>query len=116
MMKALKRYDLWALLLVLVIGWNARGAKLAEAAQSLPVLRVQVALSPAARKTLMQGRESITVSASWYGWPVSQKQTSADEVGQINLGREEINLPAEGGMVVSVKPLPPVILVPGSLG
>lgn len=98
MMKALKRYDLWALLSVLVIGWNARGAKLAEAAESLPVLRVQVALSPAARKTLMQGRESITVSASWYGWPVSQKQTSADEVGQINLGRAEINLPTGGGM------------------
>jgi hypothetical protein len=99
MMKALKRYDLWTLLLALSIGWNARGAKLAEAAQFLPVLQVQVALSPEARKTLMQGNESITVSASWYGWPVPQRQASADEVGQINLGRAEINLPSEGGMV-----------------
>lgn len=32
----------------------ARGAKLAEAAQSLPILRVQVLLSPVARKTLMR--------------------------------------------------------------
>jgi len=97
-MKAFKRYDLWALLLVLVMGWDVRGAKLAQAAQSLPVLQVQVALSSVARRALMQGSESIIVSASWYGWPVPQKQTSANEVGQINLGRAEINLPAEGGL------------------
>lgn len=81
-----------------VIIGNARGNRLAEAAQSLPVLRVQVTLSPAARKTLVKGRETIEVSAMWYGWPVSQRQTFANEVGQINLGRAEINLPAEGGV------------------
>jgi len=99
MIRALKRYIPWVLSSVMVVGGNARGEKLAESVQSLPVvLQVQVSLSPAARKTLMQGREGITVSACWYGWPIPQRQASANEVGQINLGRAEINLPAEGGM------------------
>lgn len=86
---------LFSLLMVIE---NARGAGFADVIRSIPDLQVQVVVLAAARKTLMPGRESITVSASGYGWPVTQRQASADEVGQIILGRADISLPAEGGM------------------
>lgn len=98
MKNKMKLYGLWALLSVLAVGGNASGGNIAETVRELPALQIQVTLSPVAQKTLAHGRENITLSTSWYGWPAPQWQTAANEVGQIELGRSEITLPALGGV------------------
>lgn len=98
MISALKKYVPGILFSALIVSGNAQAVRLSEPVRQLPVLQVRIVLSPAASKTLIQGHESITAFASWYGWPVPQRQASADEVGQINLGHAEITLPAKGGI------------------
>ncbi|NUU66343.1 hypothetical protein HQN64_09495 [Enterobacteriaceae bacterium BIT-l23] len=88
----LRRYSLWALFMVVAAG-NGQAAQ----TRPLPDLQIQVVLSPSARQTLVQGKEGITVAADWYGEPNARHQSDADESGQIDMGRSELNLPSEGG-------------------
>ncbi len=90
----LRRYGLWALLMVVAAG-NGQAAQ----TRSLPELQIQVLPSPDARQTLAQGKEGITVAASWYGEPNARHQSAAGEFGQIDMGQSELNLPSEGGTV-----------------
>ncbi len=90
----LRGYGLWALFTIVAAG-NGQAAQTGP----LPDLQIRVLLSPDARQTLMQGKEGITVAASWYGEPNARHQSAADESGQIDMGRSELNLPSEGGTV-----------------
>lgn len=83
-------------LLLLLVFSNAVGA---DVDRNLPALQVRVTLSPEAERVLMQGNESITVLASWYGRPTPEKQPVADDIGQIELDRAEVILPGRGGVV-----------------
>lgn len=90
----LRWYDLWALFMVVAAG-NGQAAQ----TRPLPDLQIRVVLSPDARQTLAQGKEGITVAASWYGEPNIRHQSAADESGQIDMGQSELNLSSEGGTV-----------------
>ncbi len=61
---------------------------------------VQVSLSPKAKAKLAKLHETITVSASYYGDPSPGAMKHADEVGQINLGRANVEIPGAGGTAV----------------
>ncbi len=58
---------------------------------------VNITLSPKAATELQKSKEGITVSARYYGDPTSAAARHANEVGQIDLGGEELRLPAQGG-------------------
>ncbi|MDL4914919.1 MAG: hypothetical protein QRY16_14335 [Enterobacterales bacterium endosymbiont of Blomia tropicalis] len=94
----MKRRYLFSLLPVLFIIGCAQRNTAPEAFQKKPLMQVQVDLSPQAREALLRGNESIIVSASWYGWPLPGKENAADDVGQIDLGRPQILLPASAGV------------------
>lgn len=98
MMQIMKRNYLFSLLSVLLIIGCAQRNTAPEALQKKPLLQVQVDLSPQAKEALIRGNERIIVSASWYGWPLPGKENAADDVGQIDLGRPQILLPASGGV------------------
>jgi hypothetical protein len=57
---------------------------------------VQVSLSPTAKATLARRGETIVLSADYYGWPVDGASIKVDDVGQIDLGREQHELAAPG--------------------
>jgi hypothetical protein len=98
MVQIMKRRYLFSLLPVLFIIGCAQKNTVPETLQKKPLMQVQVDLSPQAREALIRGNESIIVSASWYGWPLPGKENAADDVGQIDLGRPKILLPASGGV------------------
>jgi len=98
MMQIRKRNYLFSLLPVLFIIGCAQRNTAPETLQKKTLMQVQVNLSPQAREALLRGNESIIVSASWYGWPLPRKENAADDVGQIDLGRPQILLPASGGV------------------
>lgn len=50
---------------------------------------VDVTLSPAAKKRMSEGGETIVVSASYFGWPLPAAEDKADDVGQIDMGGAE---------------------------
>ncbi|MCX8999734.1 hypothetical protein NOF55_21750 [Rhizobiaceae bacterium BDR2-2] len=56
-------------------------------------------LSDRARSTLGDRGEQIVVAAAYYGNPTPEGSEHANEVGQIGLGREEVQVPAEPGDV-----------------
>jgi hypothetical protein len=58
---------------------------------------VDVSLSSAAAARLNALKEKIVVSVFWYGEPTKAARKRADERGQIDLGTEEVRLPASGG-------------------
>jgi hypothetical protein len=58
---------------------------------------VDVTLSPKAAARLAALHESITIAASYYGDPAPAAMRHADEVGQINLGRQEVEISGAGG-------------------
>lgn len=58
---------------------------------------MNITLSPKAATELQKSKEGITVSARYYGDPTSAATRHANEVGQIDLGGEELRLPARGG-------------------
>lgn len=73
-------------------------ARHAAAADAEPLgFDVNVTLSPRAAAALQKTKEGITVSARYYGDPTPAAARHANEVGQIDLGGEELRLPARGG-------------------
>jgi hypothetical protein len=58
---------------------------------------VAVALSPRAAAKLAALGEGIIISASYFGDPAPGAERHADEVGQIDLGREQVEIPGRGG-------------------
>jgi hypothetical protein len=58
---------------------------------------VDVSLSSAAAAKLNALKEKIIVSVFWYGEPTGAARKRANAMGQINLGTEEVRLPASGG-------------------
>jgi hypothetical protein len=58
---------------------------------------VDVSLSAPAAAKLNALKEKIVVSVLWYGEPTSAARKRADEMGQIDLGTEQVRLPASGG-------------------
>lgn len=51
---------------------------------------VEVTLSPAAARALAARSEAVVIDASFFGDPTAQGRMHADEIGQIDLGRETI--------------------------
>lgn len=80
----------------------AGGAAEAQAPTAAPRWEVSVTLSPAAAKKLAAGKEEIVLSAAYYGEPTKAAAKKADEIGQIDLGQEELRLGSAGGRVVFV--------------
>lgn len=60
---------------------------------------VDVTLTPKAAQRLKATHEGITVSASYYGDPKPGDEKHADEVGQIDLGNEQVMIPGQPGPV-----------------
>jgi hypothetical protein len=58
---------------------------------------VDVSLSGAAAAKLSALKEAITIAAYWYGEPTRAARKQADEMGQINLGTEDVRIPGSGG-------------------
>lgn len=58
---------------------------------------LNITLSPKAASLLQRTKEGITVSARYYGDPTAAARKHANEVGQIDLGGEELRLSARGG-------------------
>ena len=59
--------------------------------------QVQVALSPKAAALLQSKHESIVVSAMYFGDPKPGAMKHADEMGQIDLGTEDVTIPGADG-------------------
>ena len=58
---------------------------------------VDVSLSSQAAAKLNALKEKVVVSVLWYGEPIRAARKRADEMGQIDLGTEQVRLPASGG-------------------
>jgi hypothetical protein len=58
---------------------------------------VDVSLSAPAATKLDSLKEKIVVSVLWYGEPTKAAKKRADEMGQIDLGTEQVRLPGSGG-------------------
>jgi hypothetical protein len=58
---------------------------------------VDVSLSSPAAAKLNSLKEKIVVSVLWYGEPTRAARKRADEMGQIDLGTEQVRLPSSGG-------------------
>jgi hypothetical protein len=58
---------------------------------------VDVSLSSPAAAKLNALKEKIVVSVFWFGEPTRAARKRADEMGQIDLGTEQVRLPASGG-------------------
>ncbi len=87
----------WALAAVAVAGLVASGVAHAQTKGPAPNFAIAVTLSPAAAKRVGGLKEAITVAAYYYGEPTKAAAKKADEVGQIDLGSEEIRLGSAGG-------------------
>jgi hypothetical protein len=60
---------------------------------------VELAFSDRALSTLTERGEEIVVSASYYAKPTPEGEEYADDVGSIDLGTEDVQVPAEPGDV-----------------
>lgn len=58
--------------------------------------QVDVTLSPAAQERLQEGGETILVDADYYGAPGQAAMDLADDVGRLDLGRAQRELPGAG--------------------
>jgi hypothetical protein len=70
-----------------------------EAAADRFAFTVQVTLSNRAAAKLVQASEGIIVSASYAGNPIPTAAMHADEIGQIDLGTENVEAPRKAGIV-----------------
>lgn len=61
-----------------------------------------LALSDRAQSTLSELGEEIVVSASYYGSPTPEGEKYANEVGQIDLGGEDVQVPVGASSVVEI--------------
>lgn len=78
------------------------GVAEAQTPAAAPRWQVSVTLSPKAAEKLAAGKEAIVLSAAYYGEPTKAAAKKADEIGQIDLGQEELRLGSAGGTVVFV--------------
>lgn len=69
------------------------------AAENRFALSVQISLSRRAAAKLAATSEAMIVSASYYGNPIPTAEKEADEIGQIDLGTENVEAPGKGGTV-----------------
>jgi hypothetical protein len=69
----------------------------ASARDSAMGFALDVTLSPQAEAQLASLQEKITVWALWSGQPTKAAKKQVDEEGKIDLGTEEVTLPASGG-------------------
>ncbi len=58
---------------------------------------VDVSLSSQSAAKLAARKEQIVVSAVWSGEPTKAARKRADEMGQIDLGTEQVRIPGSGG-------------------
>jgi len=61
---------------------------------------VDITLSPRAAALLAAKHEMITVSAEYSGDPIPSKMKLADEMGEIDLGGEDVTIPGTNGRAV----------------
>ncbi|MBS0566428.1 MAG: hypothetical protein JSS59_03300 [Proteobacteria bacterium] len=83
------------LLCILALGLGASPP--AASAHEPLAFNVRVTLSPKAAEKLKATHEGITASARYYGDPTPAAVKHADEVGQIDLGNEQVFLPGRAG-------------------
>ena len=69
----------------------------ANAADESMGFSVDVSLSSSAVAKLAALNEKIVISVLWYGEPTRAARKRADEMGQIDLGTEQVRLPGSGG-------------------
>lgn len=91
-------YSLKIVALVGALAWAACPA----AAEETFGITVDLSLSQPALERLTAQDERIIVSASYYGGPTTAAEQHADDVGRINLGREELEVPAREAQTVQV--------------
>lgn len=83
---------------------SASAARQQPASEAMPAqaafegFRVEVTLSPAAREKLAKDKETIIVSADYFGTPVAAAVDQADQVGQLDLGKAQRELAQAGGV------------------
>ena len=70
-----------------------------EAAENRFAFSVQLSLSRKAAARLAATSEAIIVSASYSGNPIPAAEKEADEIGQIDLGIENVEAPGKDGTV-----------------
>ena len=70
-----------------------------EAAENRFAFSVHISLSRKAAARLAATSEAIIVSASYSGNPIPAAEKEADEIGQIDLGIENVETPGKGGTV-----------------
>lgn len=58
---------------------------------------MNVSISARATSAFSANRDVLVLSASWQGPAIPARESEADEMGDIDLGREEIRLPPQGG-------------------
>ncbi len=67
---------------------------------------VSLSFTPAAAAKLAGLHEQVEVAADYFGLPVATAKNQADEMGQINLGRETVDVrPVAGAVAMSGKPI-----------
>ncbi|MDR3512652.1 MAG: hypothetical protein P4L73_13535 [Caulobacteraceae bacterium] len=92
------RTDRGGLAAAVLVAWLGAGAaEAAPAWATTPAFQVAVSLSPKAAARLAHPHETIIVAAYVYGDANDRGQRLADEVGQIDFGREQkVELPGPG--------------------
>jgi hypothetical protein len=83
----------------LLLGSSLFGMSAASAAEKSFGFDVEISLSPKAAARLAKLSEGIIVSASYSGDPVPSAQKHADQIGRIDLGREQVETPGKAGTV-----------------
>ena len=68
-------------------------------AQNSTAFGFDITLSPKAAQTLAASGEGITIGASFYGVPNKRGEKHANEIGNIDLGYEQIDMPGEESAV-----------------
>ncbi|HSC46741.1 MAG TPA: hypothetical protein VLG68_01500 [Gammaproteobacteria bacterium] len=66
---------------------------------------VNVSLSSQILGFLQQRKETVVVSAEYYGWPAQGAEQQADEMGEVQLGEEEVEKPNPGKAVFTGAPI-----------
>jgi hypothetical protein len=82
------------LLVALCVTCSASSLSLAAEEVSLPPFEVVVTLSEQAKSKLATSKEMVHVSAMYYG--EAEEGFTGDEMGEIQLGEEDADIPGEG--------------------
>lgn len=71
----------------------------ADTAGPVPGFTIDLSLSPKALKTLSERKEKVIVDARYYGYPKPSARQHGDDVGQIQLGTEDVETAPRPGAV-----------------